>query len=95
MRGEGQEQTSGSSEFLVHVPTDRVGLLTGTPVGSEANQKTIELPDGELVTGPVEEFRAATPAELEQYHRRAALIRPFVLPALKSPGMTSHLMRVI
>jgi hypothetical protein len=70
------------SEFVLHIATDQVGVVTDVCTVGIETYKTIRLAEGEFLTAPTGEFRPATDAEIKKRHRVAASIRPLALPAL-------------
>ncbi len=90
MRGEPEQFSTAESEFLVHKATNSVGLVKQTQSGGDNRRKTIESAEGEQIAGPAEEFRPATMLEIEEYHRAAAMVRPFVLPTFHTSGSRAH-----
>ena len=74
-----KSQAVSCSEFLLHEPTHRVGLVTDVSTVGVESCKTIRLAEGECVTAPTREFRPATGSEIENYHRVAAATQPFVI----------------
>ena len=89
MGGKFQMPPSGHHEFVLHVPTDRVGsVISLTTVGGETC-KTVRFAGGEIISAPAREFRPATSQEIEVRHRLAASLRPLVLPAV-STARLSH-----
>jgi len=77
-------------EFLVHEPTNSVGLVIEVRRVDGKAQKTIELAGCELITAVIKEFRLATGPEIERHHRAAALVRPFPLPTLPMSRLFAH-----
>jgi len=72
-------QTVSCSEFLLHEPTHRVGLVVaGCGAADIESSKTIRLAEGESITAPAREFRPATGTEVQHYHRLAAATQPLV-----------------
>jgi len=82
MLRESQNQPDAHPEFVMHIPTGRVGrVVTGGAVSSEGST-TVRLAGGELTSAPAQEFRPATGPEIHKHHRAAASVRPLILPDL-------------
>ena len=80
MRGVSKHKPAEGPKFLVHQPTNHIGLAKEAgPLGG-AQPTTIKLANGEVLTAPSREFYVASGWEIEEYHRLAALIQPFTLP---------------
>jgi hypothetical protein len=80
MRRKSQNQPAASPEFVLHIPTGRVGIVTGARTKGLETYKTIRLAEGELVVAPARECKPATDREVEMRHRVAASVRPLTLP---------------
>jgi hypothetical protein len=70
------------SEFVCHLGTDQVGVVTGISGAGIETFKTIRLAGGKFLAARAGEFRAATDDEIKKRHRVAASIRPLILPEL-------------
>lgn len=75
-------------EFVLHLPTDRVGIVTAIGQSGAESCQTVRLAGGDLVTAPVGDFRPATIMEIEKHHRAAAWQRPLTLPV--AAGFHQH-----
>jgi hypothetical protein len=75
-------QAVARSEFVLHITTEQVGVVTCVCTAGIETYKTIRLAEGELLTAPAREFRPATAEEIERRHRAAAALRSLALPAL-------------
>ena len=75
-------QPVACSEFVLHVITDQVGVVTSACTTGIETYKTIRLANGEVLTAPVGGLRPATDAEIKKRHREAASVRPLLLPTL-------------
>ena len=78
MRGDLQQQPE-TLGFLVHEPSQVVGLLLRSQLAGVEQTNTIELAGGDQMTAPANEFRAASLLEIEEFHRAAALVHPFTV----------------
>lgn len=88
-------QTVSCSEFLLHEPTHRVGLVvTDAGAADIESRKTIRLAEGERLTAPAREFRRATGSEIEHYHRVAAATQPFVITTVATSYLSFQLEQV-
>jgi hypothetical protein len=67
-------------EFVLHLPTDRVGIVIEIWRSGAESCQTIRLAGGEMVCAPSGDFRPATVMEIDKRHRAAAWQRPLVLP---------------
>lgn len=68
-------------EFVLHLPTDRVGIVIATRLSGGERCQTVRLAGGEMVSAPTRDFRPATIIEIDKRHRAAAWQRPLTLPA--------------
>jgi len=82
MRHSSPVQPLVSSEFVLHLRTDQVGVVTKVCKTGIVTYKTIRLAEGELLAAPAGEFRPATDNEIKKRHRVAATIRPLAPLAL-------------
>jgi hypothetical protein len=87
-------QTVSCSEFLLHEPTHRVGLVIDVSGAGIESCKTIRLAEGERITAPSPEFRPATGSEVEHYHRVAAATQPFVMTTVATSYLSFQLEQV-
>lgn len=79
MRGKFHIPPAARHEFVLHVPTGRVGTLISVSTVGVETCKTVRLAGGEIVSGPAREFRPATVAEIQKRHRAAASVRSLAL----------------
>ena len=70
------------SEFVFHLSTDQVGVVTNISGAGLETFKTIRLAGGKFLAARAGEFRPATDDEIKKRHRVAASIRPLSLPEL-------------
>ena len=70
------------SEFVFHLGTDEVGVVTDISGAGTETFKTIRLAGGKFLAARAAEFRPATDDEIKKRHRVAASIRPLSLPEL-------------
>jgi len=74
-------QPVACSEFVFHITTDQVGVVTGVSAAGIEIHKTVRLAAGNFLAAPAGEFRPATDDEITKRHRVAAAIRPLAPPA--------------
>ena len=82
MRLTSHTQPATCSEFVFHLSTDQVGVVTDISVAGIETFKTIRLAGGKFLAARAGEFRPATDDEIKKRHRVAASIRPLSLPEL-------------
>jgi hypothetical protein len=75
-------QSFACSEFVFHLSTDQVGVVTDISTAGIETFKTIRLAGGKFLAARAREFRPATNDEITKRHRMAASIRPLSLPEL-------------
>jgi len=68
------------TEFLVHKPTNQIGLVVGAHRETGAVYETIELANRRQLRAVRDEFRPASKLEIERHHRAAALVQPLWVP---------------
>jgi hypothetical protein len=90
MPRQSKNEPSLGQTFLVHQPTNSVGLLIQAGMVDGEPQRTIELAGCELITAATKEFRLATGPEIERHHRAAAMVRPIALPTFLNSDLFTH-----
>ena len=75
-----KSKPAARQEFLVHKPTNSVGLVIAARTVHGEAQKTVELAGSERMTAATNEFRLATGPEIETHHRASGMARPCAVP---------------
>ena len=78
-------------EFVLHLPTEQVGIVIEIWRSGVESCQTVRLAGGEMVCAPTGDFRPATVMEIDKRHRAAASQRPLILPA--AAGFHRHASR--
>ncbi len=78
------------AEFVLHITTDQVGVVTDVGRAGLETYKTIRLAEGDFLTAPAGGFRPATDAEIKKRHPRGG-VDSAACPARIASGSVTRL----